>query len=329
VSRQKSKNRRYAWWLFVGLFSALITSPNALFLKIATSQIDGFTMPLLRSIVLVIALLPTVTVASVRYRKQIKKAKKDILIAAVCLGSCTVAFAIAIYLGPASHVQIVALLTPILLVVFVAKIIHEKIKRRAKLGIVVAAIGGLLAVALPAIAGKAMSSSFNVLQILFALANSVLYALALVYLRRSREQGVPIFVVVILSGFVTIILAIMGGLAFSKVPMLEQIRSLNWTGWLIVLFNGLIVGILSRILSVSSYRHIDAAVAGGIEYLNTILGIMLPLVVLGEKLSPELIGGGLLMLIGIYVAEGHKHMHRHRFGIRYKNKDPEPELMVE
>lgn len=78
-----------------------------------------------------------------------------------------------------------------------------------------------------------------------------------------------------------------------------------------VLYSALVVALLVRALNVKVYEHIGSAAQGGLSYAEAILAIIIPILVLGEQLSIEIVIGGGLILLGLFVLENH-HQWRHR-----------------
>lgn len=82
------------------------------------------------------------------------------------------------------------------------------------------------------------------------------------------------------------------------------------------IYAGVIVALGARIISVVVYERIGSAVTSALAYHETLLAILIPVIVLHEQLSIEMIIGGILILFGVYVVEHHKsksHRHYHLF----------------
>jgi drug/metabolite transporter (DMT)-like permease len=63
------------------------------------------------------------------------------------------------------------------------------------------------------------------------------------------------------------------------------------------------VSLLARMLTVLSYKHLGSAVTGGLYYVEGFMSIALPIIVLGEHMTREMLAGGILILLGVLVAE--------------------------
>ena len=71
-------------------------------------------------------------------------------------------------------------------------------------------------------------------------------------------------------------------------------------------YSGVAVLLIARSLNVVTYEHIGSAVVGALDYLEKLLAILIPVVILHETLSVEMVLGGALILCGVYMAEHHK-----------------------
>jgi drug/metabolite transporter (DMT)-like permease len=142
--------------------------------------------------------------------------------------------------------------------------------------------------------------------------------LNIIFQRRSNEQGIPFTVSI---GFMAIlsvpILAVGYILTRGGDAMIANVTTLPGEVWLIAAYSALIVTFISRGIALKCYEHTGASVKGGLLYLETLLAIALPLIILGEHLSIEMISGAMLILVGVFLAEsGGKH-HLLKLGFRW------------
>ena len=70
-----------------------------------------------------------------------------------------------------------------------------------------------------------------------------------------------------------------------------------------MIYSGIVVTFAARSLWIAAYERIGAASSGGLSYLETLLSILLPLIILGERLSVELIVGAVLIMYGVYMTQ--------------------------
>ncbi|MDR0591502.1 MAG: DMT family transporter [Candidatus Nomurabacteria bacterium] len=312
VSKQKRKSG-YTFWLVMGLLAFLLSTPQGMVTKILTSNgLDAFSFMAIRNGVILVCVLPVALVGTIRHWCAIKRHWRPMLVGGMCLGASSVAYTVAIETGMASHVSIINLLTPIVLVVLSAKIVHDKVSHRATVGITLAAVGGVLAVAVPMLLTGAVESFINPVSVFLALFNCIVYPIAMVYMRRANGEGVPLSLMLALSSVLVVLMSLVLEPTMRGTTILDALPGLSVFDWiLVVIYSGIIVALLVRLVIVRSYEVVGATVLGGFEYLHTLLAIILPIIILNEKLSPEIFAGAILILLGIYLTESHHHMHPH------------------
>ncbi|MCL2451805.1 DMT family transporter [Candidatus Saccharibacteria bacterium] len=319
--KERSEKSNKSKWFWLGIAAVFIGAPNPMMTRIALSgdaSTDSLTLILIKySILLLVFFVPLYRF--VRAKNSIfRAALKNLVIYAVCTVVSTYLWMAAIEQSNASYASIITLLSPIILVVLSAKLVNDRITRRATAGITLAAIGGILVVVLPTILQGSVTSNFYPLATILLLIVCVLTPLNIIYQRRANEQGVPFTVS---TGFMTLIsvplIAIVYIFTRGGEAMISTVGSLPWQVILVALYSGLVVTFISRSLAIKCYEYTGAAVKGGLSYLETLMAIALPLIILGEQLSIEIVTGALLILVGVFLAEsGGKH-HFLKLGFKW------------
>ncbi|MCL2280845.1 DMT family transporter [Candidatus Saccharibacteria bacterium] len=327
------KTNKKSKWFMLGLLAVFISAPNPMLTRVALSgdaSTNSLTLILVKyTILLTVFFVPLYRF--VRAKNSIfRAALKNLVIYAVCTAVSTYLWMAAIEQSNASYASIINLLSPIILVILSAKLVKDRITRRATAGIVLAAIGGILIVILPTILQGSVMSNFYPLATILLLLVCVLTPLNIIYQRRTNEQGVPFTVS---TGFMTLLtvplIATIYILTRGGTVMIETISSLPWQVWLVAIYSALMVTYVSRSLAIKSYEYTGAAVKGSLSYLETLMAITLPLIILGEQLSIEIVAGMMLILVGVFLAEsggkhhllklgftGHPHLLHHHGRIR-------------
>ncbi len=295
-------------WFLVALLAAVLVSPNAMLLRYTVGTWDPYFMNLFRTGIGAIVLLPI----TIRYFHMFRGAVlKKVLIICTAAATVVTANALALQHGPASYFGLIALLSPLILVWFAARLTHEHITKRALAGITLAAAGALVIVLLPIALSQRQEFVFYPLATLFALISVVMVPLWTVESKMAnQDHSVPIFA---LLGIGNIVAALVS-LVLWRLIGSGQVPSFHAPAVSAVLYSALISAILSRALMVKSYEHVGAAVNSSLAYVSTLLAILLPVVFLHETLSVEMVVGGSLILLGVFVAEHHKsphHKHHH------------------
>jgi drug/metabolite transporter (DMT)-like permease len=117
---------------------------------------------------------------------------------------------------------------------------------------------------------------------------------------------------ILLASLLTVLPALLLEPVFYGTNILAVAPSINLTHLLLLAgYSGVAVALVLRLMFTASYERVGGAATGGLEYLSCMLAIVLPMVVLRESLSPEILVGAVLILSGLYFIEGHRHMHKH------------------
>ncbi len=299
-----NKKTKYNKWLLIGFLSVVIGAPNGTIIKSTLGEINSTTFTFLKLAMTFVIFLPVVVLFLLRHWKVIKKNAFNLAISVTCTAISLIVFYKAIEYSTASYTSIISLLSPIILVIISSKIIKEKVGRRAVAGITLAAIGGLLVVAVPAIFEGSAASVFYPLATVLVLINCVTSPISIIYQRKANDNGVTFAVYAGLASLVTAVVALVLSLIESGPgAIISQTANLSLLGWVGIAYSAFVVSFASRSLWIVAYQRMGSTVSGGLSYLETLLAIALPIIVLGEKLSLELVAGALLILLGIYIAE--------------------------
>ncbi len=300
------RKNRQQYWFVIGLISVLIAAPNATIIRYTTSMIDPSVFIAIRFFIVSLLTLPYL----LKHKRKINSANsKYILKSALFMAIAVFAYVWAIKLSQASYVAILTLLTPIVFVIDSMRMTNDKISKKAFIGLVLAIVGALLIVVLPIALKDNGSFVFYPAATILALINSLTFPLAIINYRKANENGVPMVSLMSITSIfifcISFIFIIALGLDISNISM---------GSWLGILYSGLAVAFLARILNIASYEHIGSVITSILQYLETLIAIVLPIVLLNENISKELVIGGALILMGVVIAEYHKtphHKHIH------------------
>ncbi|MGE5309482.1 MAG: DMT family transporter [Sphaerimonospora mesophila] len=298
------KQANYTKWLLIGFLSVIIGAPNGTIIKSTLGEIDSTTFTFLKFAMMFVIFLPVVISFLLRHKKVLQKNARSLTISVIGTVVSVIVFYKAIEYSAASYASIISLLSPIVLVIMSAKLIRERVGPRALAGITLAAIGGLLVVAVPAFFHGSAASVFYPLATVLVLINCISSPLSVIYQRKANEGGVSFSVYAGLSALATAAAAlVMSWLENGPGEIIAQTAGLSLWGWVGIVYSAFVVSFASRSLWIVAYQRMGSTVSGGLSYLETLLAIALPIILLGEKLSLELVTGALLILLGIYVAE--------------------------
>ena len=302
--QKQTKSHIPLWaWHLIALVPVMIAVPNGMLVKIIGAEIDPAWINVLRFSIIGIVLLP-VLIKTIPL--MTKKNMKYAILQGVMYSIAVTGYVFAISLSQASYVSVINLGIPILLMIYSVYLTREKITRNAMVGISIAALGAFAIIGFPLLVGQGFSSDFNPLATILALFNIAAYPLAIIFSRKATDNGLPITASFGVSALVTLavsaVVALVFGGAFPLAEIIAQPSIL-----LMIAYTALAVSLLARILTVLSYKHLGSAVTGGLYYVEGFASILLPILVLGEHMTSEMLAGGILILLGVLVAETHRH----------------------
>ena len=315
------KKANYNQWLLIGLLSVVIGAPNGTIIKSILGEIDSTTFTFLKFAMMFMIFLPVVISFILRHKKVLRKNARNLTISVIGTAVSVIVFYKAIQYSAASYASIISLISPIILVIMSTRLTKEKVGPRAVAGITLAAIGGLLVVAVPAIFHGSATSVFYPLATILVLINCISSPISVIYQRKANEGGVSFSVYAGLSALATAIVALaMSWIESGPGEIIAQTAGLSLWGWIGIAYSAFVVSFASRSLWIVAYQRMGSTVSGGLSYLETLMAIALPIILLGEKLSLELVTGALLILLGIYIAESRPR--RSKIKVKSKKKRP-------
>lgn len=292
-------------WFWICFVAALLSAPNALILRYTSATLDPLLINTARFGLAGLVFLPVLIKDAPKLLKS-KKAFLKLLAAGLALAIAGVTYVIAIGNAPASYVSIIGLLSPILLVIYARRLSHERMSSRAITGIVIAAIGAMLVVVLPLAKATGGEFVFYPIATIAALVSTLAYPVTLVLAKDINKRfRVHILSIVSFSSLLTALVS----LGLWCVSHGDQAVVLSTVDMWSLLYAGLIVLGLSRALTLRGYKYISTPMLGSLSYVESFLAVILPVFVLHEKLSVEMVIGGCLILLGVYATEHHKSAH--------------------
>lgn len=300
-------------WFLVGLLSVLLAAPNSTFTKFGTGDINPVLFVALKFFLIGLVTLPFIF----RERSQLTPSNvRHSILPSVGMAVTVLSYVCAISLSQASYVSIITLITPIFFVIFSNRITGEKITKRAIFGITLAMIGAIIVVLLPIAIKQSGEFTFYPLATVFALINTVMFPITIIYYKKANDEGMPLLSLMNISSWIVSIICIVI-LFIMTIIFKVTFDSPNAPALIAIAYSGLAVSLLSRTIGIKSYEHIGSASMSALAYLETFLAILIPVIVLRESLSVEMIVGGTVILLGVFIVEHHKSIHhKHHFIFR-------------
>lgn len=294
-------------WFWIGLASTVMLAPNATVIKIGLKNIDPAYFNFLRFSIVSFLMFPWVIKDfKLVNRRNIKYA----LIVGFLLWIAITVFTQAIKMSSASYAALIILINPLFLILYSIKLNGEQVSKRAMTGISLAALGAFLIIFLPIAVAQNSELHFYPLATLLLMINCCTYPLSSIIWKKAHESGLSLYFILGFSSIVIAALSLINLVMFP--PASFQIHK---SSLLAILFSSLFVAIVGRLISIKIYERLGSVFASALGYLETFLAILIPVIILGEKLSVAMVAGGALILLGIYIIEYHKSRHHKYFHI--------------
>lgn len=290
-------------WFIIALVAVLFAAPHATVVRVMVDDVDPLWWALSRFVIGTVIMLP-IALAITR-RRHYQRGGMYMLIGSTALALAIILYSFAIYHSQASYVSILTMMTPIIFIFVSMHYFREAITRRKLAGVTLAMMGALIVVALPFILTQQVTTAVYPLATVLTIAQSFLFVTALICMRKANEAGVPMLSVVSFSAPIGVLVTLPLYLLFGDMSRtstdIEFIAA--------AMYSAIGIAVLFRAVMIAAYERIGALPSAGLQYLETLVAIILPILLIGERLSIEMIAGGLLILFGVYMIESHKHPH--------------------
>lgn len=208
----------------------------------------------------------------------------------------------------ASLVGLISLFTPIVLVYYSARVNREKIATQAKLGVGVAVLGAL--VMFIGNIGASGTGGFHLVPVLLGLVYCLTYPLATVYYKKANDEKVHLVALVslgvVLSAGLNGVMWLLNGARTEHSLTVPAIAGM--------VYSIVVVALYGKFLNIRSYEHVGSGVMGSLYYLQSVLAVLLPLLILREEIRTFTLVGGAIILLGVWITEYHhsNHAKHHR-----------------
>lgn len=211
-------------------------------------------------------------------------------------------FFIALPYTASINVPIIGSSGPIMLLMFSALFLHEKMKAKVINGMLLSLIGVFIVILSPAGNGIDISIKGNLLLVGATISTVISTVIA--------KKIAPFYDYKTIT-FWSFILSSIMFLPF----MLNEIRSIGFLpnldtpGLVGILFGAILSSALAYSLYQYALKYITAGETGIFTYIDPFAAIIIAIPLLHETLTPQYIFGAILVFLGIYFAEGRIHYH--------------------
>jgi drug/metabolite transporter (DMT)-like permease len=196
--------------------------------------------------------------------------------------------------GPSVAAILVTLLSPILIVVFSARMLKERLVRRQVGGIGIAAIG-----AFTVIAGGTLSfenSPSFLLGSLILLATPLLWTVYSLLGKKIMGKYDAFLVVSYVN--------VLGGLCLVPFSLAEgslsEILSISLYGWLAILFLSVTCSLIGYYIWFYMMKKVGAAVTSSFLFAEPVITVLFAVIFVGEQVNLLILGGGVLIFLGVW-----------------------------
>ena len=194
--------------------------------------------------------------------------------------------------APAGVNSILSNTMPLFLAVLAPKFLSEKVTPRTVLGLAIGLCGAAL-VAWRAIHGniKPIGIAFGVAAAFGSAVGSIMYRrMPLPRLNRLRVVGMQLLLSAVVLGLLA-------------VPDDRSTMTFPWQFWLNFTYLSLIGLALSFVCFSELLQRLTGMQAGSAAYLSTFVGVLGGVFLLGEKLSPLVLLGGVIAIVGVAIVQ--------------------------
>jgi len=292
IQTEMKDSNQYKTFLLI-IITALIGGSVPVFMKIILKIIPPFSFTVIRFLLALIILIPLISVKKLLLRKN-----KKIIFISLFATVNIILFSLAIRITSASIAQIIYTTVPIFSLILSKIILHQQVKLKTIIGIVLSLCGVLLIMIIPLIE-KTNALQSNLIGNFMILIAAISYALYGVLSKPMQKQYKPLemttmFIFVTLFSHMII-----------AVPEIKIINHwyLNLNVVLIgsVLYVGLLGTAFYYLLTQFVIKKSSPVIASTILYLQPSATIFWAVLLLHETITPVFIFGAIVTLIGVWL----------------------------
>lgn len=199
------------------------------------------------------------------------------------------------YAGATDSAILIAM-SPVFIALLSWLVLREKISRLQILGIFIAFSGSVII----ATNGSVENGVFDHLRLfgdLLVVLSSFVWAVFSIHLKKLLKNYPPTTIMTYSTFFGTIFLV-----PFSLMEFPVDIISVNWVGWLNILYLGLLASALGNLIWNDALDKISPVTAGAYLYLSPVVSAVVAFLLLHETPTINTVVGGIIILYGTYLA---------------------------
>ncbi len=285
--------------LLEGLFAVVVWGASFIATKIAVAEAAPVTVVWLRFTIGV-----AILAAVVARRREWARLPGRTLLQFAALGALGITFhqwlqSNALLTARASTSGWIIATTPVFIAVLAALVLRERLGGWAWFGIALAAAGVPLVVArggLGNLLGGRFWSAGDVMMLISA-PNWAVFSVASRGLLRRHPAARALLLIMTFGWLFTTA-------QFALGPGLADLGRLSGRGWAAVLFLGVACSGLAYLAWFDALHTLSASRTGALLYLEPLIATAVAAAVLGEPVTPTVVVGGAVILLGVWLVEG-------------------------
>lgn len=287
-----AKNKHLSAYVSVALSIALLGSTGVT-VRIASDTMDPLAFGALRTVGIAVVLLLLF--------KNLRPALKPAMLFKILPGGVLIAanmglFVVGVSMSGALAAAILSLTIPIFVYAFSVMLLHEPIIKRALVGGIVALLGSMLLVGLPAILHQDIEIGDLLLLGSYAsLAGAIIHAK---YMYKWLTPNQLISVRFMISGLILTACTFV----FSGANAFIEGSALAWG---MVVLNILIIGSIGYTVYYNGLRHMKAEQTAPLMYLEPLSGTILAAIILSEGITSDMLVGVAVIIAGVLISNPH------------------------
>ncbi|CAN5322058.1 DMT family transporter [soil metagenome] len=227
-----------------------------------------------------------------------------------CFLNATVALGF-LFLGAAKttllNLSLLTIISPLLTIFAGYILLHERISKKLKIGVLIAFIGSFIILVGPFLAtgdnvGKVSGNIFVILSVLA----SVYCTILVKRLLRSGVDPLTLTNTSFVIGFISFLIIILfNGNFLNTITIIKNLPLQYHFG---VLYMAILSGTFAYYIGNLAQRSIDVSKAAPFAYIPAVISSILAIALLHDPIIPEIIIGTIVIFVGVYVAETRRKM---------------------
>jgi drug/metabolite transporter (DMT)-like permease len=275
----------------------LLWSANFVVAKYALEELPPFALLFIRVLMSAALLLAIYFARNQRERKPLQAGDWKWFLALGLLGVAgnQTGFTVGIHYTTVGHSALIIALSPILVLVFAVRMKLESLNWQKAAGMALSFSG----VAVLALEHGFNSASPTFTGDLLTFGGSLAFALYTVYGKRVSERydTLTLNTFTYLAGFLAVV-------PVSAWQLFEvDWNAVSWKGWLGAFYMAAGASVAAYMIFYYALTKISATRVIAFSYLQPVLATILAVLLRGEQVTGHLLGGGALVLLGVYLAE--------------------------